>query len=610
MTQQKLVEPPKAAGNPHGTNVSVYALLLAFAFLYIPGVMGQATVSPSTEKENTAVLVHYWNFNDNSTLSGLMNPTLSLVSGGMMTVIPGGTSYINVTGGTGQNFDIANHNARLGDSAGAHLRFDNPIGGEIVFNLPTTGFSDPVVRFAMRRSGQGAGIQFWHYATDASQTFIPYQTLVPINGNPLPITLDFTGIAGTSDNPHFALKVSFAQGAGGTAGNNRFDNFTLDAQPIFTTPLIGSNSDTLPHFSHLFGTPSPAAGMSVSAINLSGNIEILAPAAFQVSFSPDSGFAQGVTVTHSMGSVPIANIFVRLNAPAPGTFDGSLFITSPGADTVRVAVSGTCLALPPPLSLISYWHFNNLNTSAGDVKEIDADHHTVPGTTARMIYTGGSPGDRDMDSYSDGSDLNLHLGEAAGQAARVRNPSDNRSLVFHLPSTNFRNLRFTYAVHRSNNGQLTHEIDYSTDGVNFIQTGLPQTTFAIAETYDLIQVDLSGIAAVENNPLLLLRITFVGNTGGTSGNNRFDNISLEGEVISSSPSTFLAGEKPFVLFPNPVPAGTTVRLNQTVSFRVFDLHGRHLFSGHETNEFTTAGLAPGVYLLVTGNGMGNKVLVY
>ena len=63
-------------------------------------------------------------------------------------------------------------------------------------------------------------------------TFIDYKTVVSKDENPELITFDFSGIAGVANNPNFKLKVQFTQGAGGIVGNNRFDNFTVDADAI------------------------------------------------------------------------------------------------------------------------------------------------------------------------------------------------------------------------------------------------------------------------------------------------------------------------------------------------------------------------------------------
>jgi hypothetical protein len=47
-------------------------------------------------------------------------------------------------------------------------------------------------------------------------------------------TFDLTATAAVNDNPKFAIRIAFSQGSGGTAGNNRFDNVTLEGVPIPT----------------------------------------------------------------------------------------------------------------------------------------------------------------------------------------------------------------------------------------------------------------------------------------------------------------------------------------------------------------------------------------
>lgn len=172
-------------------------------------------------------LIHYWNFNNNASEAAITTPTSTLVTGASLTAIAGGISVIDFAGGTGQAFDLQNLNARNGDGPGTHLRFNDPIGGALQFALPTTGFENVIVKFASRRSGSGAGNQKWSYSVDGT-TFVPFTTIAPNNGNPALETLDFSAIAATDNNPNFKLKVEFEVGAGGTVGNNRFDNFTVE----------------------------------------------------------------------------------------------------------------------------------------------------------------------------------------------------------------------------------------------------------------------------------------------------------------------------------------------------------------------------------------------
>ncbi|WP_116787186.1 choice-of-anchor I family protein [Flavobacterium psychrotrophum] len=201
-------------------------------------------------------LVHYWNFNNPASVSSITAVSQSIVGSPSINAVAGGTSFIEFDGGTGQNFDVENLNAQNSDAAGTHLRFSNPIGGALVFAVPTTGYENAIVQFATRRSGSGAGTQQWSYSTDGT-TFIAFNTVNPNNGNPALATLDFSAIPATDNNPNFKLKVEFIVGPGGDGGNNRFDNFTLKA-----APQAGTVDTTAPVV-----TLTPAANSTNVAVN-------------------------------------------------------------------------------------------------------------------------------------------------------------------------------------------------------------------------------------------------------------------------------------------------------------------------------------------------------
>lgn len=170
-------------------------------------------------------LLNYWNFNNSTSIATVTTPTQSTVPGASLVAIAGGTSVIEVPG-TGQNFDLLNLNARNGDPAGTHLRFNNPIGGTLEFSLPTTGFQSIVVKYATRRSTQGAGTQIWSYTVDGTN-YLPFIN-VSVTEVPTLATFDFSGVSGVNNNPNFKLRVTFSQTGGGITGNNRFDNFTTE----------------------------------------------------------------------------------------------------------------------------------------------------------------------------------------------------------------------------------------------------------------------------------------------------------------------------------------------------------------------------------------------
>lgn len=189
--------------------------------------------------------------------------------------------------------------------------------------------------------------------------------------------------------------------------------------------------------------------------------------------------------------------------------------------------------------LIHYWHFNDLATP-DDVVTIPADYSLIADLPVAMTYTGSGP--RDIDASTSGSDLNLHLDQPPGNSARVRNPSEGRTLVFDLPTLGFEAINFTYAVERTNNGMLRNLVSYSIDGESFTQEGLPVVEFDLDEAgiYYLVNLDFAGIAGVDNNPDFKIQIAFEGNTSGDSGNNRFDNITLKGLAIEAADASQLA----------------------------------------------------------------------
>lgn len=257
--------------------------------------------------------------------------------------------------------------------------------------------------------------------------------------------------------------------------------------------------------------------------------------------------------------------------------------------------------------LLYYWHFNDLNTSSGDVSEIPADYKLLANTDPVMKYTG--TGGRDIDEYQHGSELNLHLFESSGKAARVRNPSVNRTLEFNMPTDGYQNMVFEYAVHRSGSGMLYHEISYSTDGINFITTDLQQTTFIITENYQVNTIDFTGITAVDNNPNFIVKITFNGNTNQSNGNNRFDNITLKGDVYPLSVSG-VDFDPEVIIFPNPFQSSFNIKANFIVeSVSVTDPTGRLIDKQDvRNNNFSIdlPQLVKGIYL-VTMEANGRKL---
>ena len=393
-------------------------------------------------------LLHYWNFNDAATTGSLLTANTSIVSGASITAIAGGASAINLSG-TGQNFDILNLNKRNDAEAGTHLRFDTPIGGALEFALPTTGYKDIVVKFATRRSSSGAGNQLWSYTINGTD-FTAFTTIIPANGDPTLATLDFSDIAAVDNNPNFKVKVEFALGAGGTAGNNRFDNFTLDGTAIPVPALI-----------HYWNFNDSA----------------------------------------SIGSLLTANTSIVSGAS----------ITAIAGGISTIALNGTG---------------QNFNTS----------------------------------------NLNARNGAEAGTHLRFNDPIGG-ALQFALPTTGFENIVVKFATRRSGSGAGDQLWSYSVDGTSF-------TTFTTIVPIDgdptLATLDFSDITGADNNPDFKLKVEFALGAGGDSGNNRFDNFTVDGTSIGGSDTIApVAIITPADLTTN-VSIATTVAIDFNEAIRLLD----------------------------------------
>lgn len=175
------------------------------------------------EKSEEPLIIAYWNYNDTNRL---LEPTVSR-TGAQLSF--SGSESLEITDGGGNGF-IA-ENARGGDPAGRHLRVNNPLGSHLLFAVSTENYGAPRISYETRRSGQGAGLQLIEYSVDGS-VFEEFALIPVVEGDPLVHEFDFSTVDAASDNRDFKIRISFLQGEGGLAGNNRIDNFTVIATPL------------------------------------------------------------------------------------------------------------------------------------------------------------------------------------------------------------------------------------------------------------------------------------------------------------------------------------------------------------------------------------------
>ncbi len=183
--------------------------------------MFEPVVAPSP------VLLHYWHFNDLP--SGALTEVpadFSLQSGATITYPGTGAGTMDRVNDAGTEL-----NARMDQPAGHALRVRNPSNSrELILALPTTGYRDVVLRYAVMRTDNGAQEQRLYYRTAETADWTPFGDVMAVTQEFQVYEFDFSQVAGVSDNAEFSVRILFGgENSGGSSGNNRFDNITVDA---------------------------------------------------------------------------------------------------------------------------------------------------------------------------------------------------------------------------------------------------------------------------------------------------------------------------------------------------------------------------------------------
>lgn len=363
-------------------------------------------------------------------------------------------------------------------------------------------------------------------------------------------------------------------------------------------PLLAVTPLTLNAFAQNLGFPSSTQIVTVGGENLNSDVTITTNSNFFISTSIAGPFSQSIVLNQNQGYLDPTQIFVHLNATTEGSSNGLMTVSTVGTNNVVINLTGE--SIQPEGALVYYWHFNNLNTPT-DATTIDADFSLIPGVTGKFDYTNPFEGQRDMDAFDTGSLLNSQMGEGAGKACRVRNPSTNRTLDFFVPTNDAYGIQFSYAVHRSGSGMLENIVSYSLNGTDFITTDLENNTITVTESYELHSFDFSDIAGVDNNPNFRIRISFNGNTVAANGNNRYDNITLTANTYLNVQNNALNN---VTVYPNP--AENIINLStdlDVISVSLVDLYGRIVATTSEKT-FSTQNLNSGMYFMLIETNQG------
>ncbi len=289
---------------------------------------------------------------------------------------------------------------------------------------------------------------------------------------------------------------------------------------------------------------------------------------------------------------------------------------------------------PPGQKVVYYWHFDNFvgQTVAGSpslIPTIHSNWSTLDSTKGILSYVPAYKVSSKYQTFWDvvageASDtFNVKKGGKSGTSAgnyelRFRNPSDSMEALITVPTTHYKNITIKYDLERTGSGQGSENFDYSTDGGTTWKTsGLSIKHDTALTVFSLVTVSLSTDTTVNNNSTgFVFRIRFNPPNSATNGNDRIDNLTVEGDTDEAVHNSGIA-ENPvntesISLYPNPVLNQVTIASGnenaKTIS--ILDINGKMVYATTSNDPNVILGISnlkPGIYVVnVIENQVGKS----
>ena len=192
-------------------------------------------------------LIHYWHFNTFSlTSSTAVNPSTIVPLKADYSTLDTSKAFIAYRAITGTSSAYLSYwdnvspgdtvNARLGFPAGVGLRPRNPWDSmQLMLFIPTLNYQNITIKYGTQRSGSGPTTQTFDYSLDSGLTYITTglsKLTYTVTSTANPMNLDTVSISNAAafNNKNLIFRIRFGPAPG--AGNNRFDNFTVEGDTM------------------------------------------------------------------------------------------------------------------------------------------------------------------------------------------------------------------------------------------------------------------------------------------------------------------------------------------------------------------------------------------
>jgi hypothetical protein len=369
------------------------------------------------------------------------------------------------------------------------------------------------------------------YNVTASGTPSP---VISANGYPSWLSLNGNTLSGVPvSTGTFGPITVTASNSGGTV-QQVFSIIVSSVPAIISTAITTGTAGTLYSYSIIAnGTPSPSFSVigNPSWLNLVGNTLSGIPIS--------SGFIGPITIT----ATNIASSDIQ-------TF--YLHITNPYIDTRSS-------------KLLYYWNFNSTLPSDGSgginfaSGNINADYSISGQGAINYQPLPGVKNDIGIFDNMVGDTINQRSGfggccNLVNNAVRTRNPSDSMEFLWYLPTTKYRNIVIKYETELSSvqSGQQQQIFSYSTDSaITFVTTDLPVISNYADTVWSMVTLNLSSITSINDNSKFVFKMNFSAPNKSNKGNNRFDNITIEGDLIATEVNKIGWEAYDYTIYPNP-----------------------------------------------------------
>ncbi|MBL7818414.1 MAG: VCBS repeat-containing protein [Saprospiraceae bacterium] len=290
----------------------------------------------------------------------------------------------------------------VGNSTGNVSHYEQSAFGSTSFDLRTNNFNNinvgsnaaPVFNDLDRDGlldmlvGSGTG-NLYHYRQAATNSTTFNLVTTSFNGinvpNSVPAIADIDNdgsldlVVGKSDGQinHYKQAVNSlifnlatSQFSFIDAGDQAMPTFTDIDNDGYLDMLAGNSNGTISYYKQTQGSFS---SFSLEPANskktfqtwgencLTNPVTVTAPTGFEVSLSPDAGFASSLTITPSNGEVADKTVYVRFNPSVCSNFSGDLVISSPDASSRTYALTGSTAYTTPTITTNNGLHFDGVD---------------------------------------------------------------------------------------------------------------------------------------------------------------------------------------------------------------------------------------------------------